>query len=343
MRSLSGKIVFLFILVLPGKSLGGVVLLYHHVANNTPAITSIKIEQFEMHLKTIEEQGFEVLSLEELTRNSIQRFSLDKQLAITFDDGYKDIITNAFPLLKKRGWPFTVFVSTKYIGISKSYLTWADLAYLKENGATISNHTHTHTHLVRKKDQETHEEWKNRIKSEILTAQRILESKGYLSRSFAYPYGEYNPEILKIISEMDLIGFGQQSGAIGPGSNQLILPRFPLAGAYTGIRALKDKAGSLAMPLKPNSRNPLITDDFFPPMTLEFTWPDLAFQNLNCFGPGGLMNLNKISPNSFVVTPKKELPVGRSRYNCTLPYKNRYFWFSQLWIRKQVDGSWYQE
>ena len=45
-----------------------------------------------------------------------------------------------------------------------------------------------------------------------------------------------------------LIGFGQQSGAIGPHSNPLLLPRYPLAGVYVGEAAFRDKLRSLPMP-----------------------------------------------------------------------------------------------
>ena len=125
-------LLLLVLFVFPLPSFSGVVLLYHHVADDTPALTSIKIAQFERHLETIEESGYEVVPLEILTQTSLKSFSLDKKLSITFDDGYKNILTNALPLLKKRGWPFTIFVSTKFVGISKSYLNWDCLLYTSD-------------------------------------------------------------------------------------------------------------------------------------------------------------------------------------------------------------------
>lgn len=333
----------LVLFALPEPSFSGVVLLYHHVADDTPALTSITTAQFERHLKTIEENGYQVVPLENLVQTSLASFTLNKKVAITFDDGYKNILTNALPLLKKRDWPFTIFVSTKFVGISKSYLSWEDLHYLKQNGATIGNHTHSHAHLVRRGDNEIEAEWLARVESEIITAKEILNTNGHNSGVFAYPYGEYNKEVRDIIRKLGMIGFGQQSGAIGPDSDPLILPRFPLAGAYTGIQALKDKLGSLAMPLETRYQPPLITENLSPTLLLEFTDPSIRVENVNCFGPGGIMEVSRTSNTEILIKPKQELPVGRSRYNCTLRYKDRYFWYSQLWMRKNTDGTWYKE
>ena len=336
-------LLLIVLLIFPLPSFSGVVLLYHHVADDTPVVTSITIAQFERHLETIEENGYEVVPLEMLTQTSLKSFSLDKKLSITFDDGYKNILTNAFPLLKKRGWPFTIFVSTKFVGISKSYLSWEDLDYLERNGATIGNHTHSHGHLVRLGPNETEGDWLARVESEIITAREILNEKGHNSQIFAYPYGEYNEKVRNIVGKLGMMGFGQHSGAIGPASDPLILPRFPLAGVYTGVDALADKLGSLAMPLETRYQPPLVGENLRPSLKLKFTDPTLRLERVNCFGPGGLMEVSKISSTEISIKPKQELPVGRSRYNCTLRNKNRYFWYSQLWMRKNIDGSWYKE
>ncbi|MBC09529.1 MAG: polysaccharide deacetylase [Gammaproteobacteria bacterium] len=336
-------LLLIVLFIFPSLSFSGVVLLYHHVAEDTPALTSITIAQFERHLETIEKNGYEVVPLEILTQTSLKSFSLDKKVSITFDDGYKNILTNALPLLKKRDWPFTIFVSTKFVGVSKSYLNWEDLNYLKQNGATIGNHTHSHAHLVRRGANETDEEWLARVESEIITAREILNAKGHKSQIFAYPYGEYNEKVRDIVRKLGMTGFGQQSGAIGPSSDPLILPRFPLSGVYTGIDALTDKLGSLAMPIETRYQPPLVGDNVRPSLKLKFTDPMLGLERVNCFGPGGLMEVGRISDTEISIKPKRELPVGRSRYNCTLRHKDRYFWYSQLWMKKNSDGSWYKE
>ena len=318
------------------------VLLYHHVDTSTPAITSITPTQFNKHLKIIEAEAFTVLPLGQLLENS-QKGSLDaKEVAITFDDAYASIYSEAFPRLRERKWPFTIFVSPSYIGTSKLYLTWDQLKEMSVAGAALENHTMTHTHMVRLLDDETKITWRERIIGEIEAASTLLAQHGFVSNQFAYPYGEYNLELLEIIESLELKGYGQQSGAIGPYSDVRLLPRFPLAGIYTGERAFRDKLRSLALPVKPTIVEPLVEHDHKPKLHLTFEDESVSLERLNCFGPGGLMNLTQHN-RTIIATPVNELPVGRSRYNCTLPRGNRYYWFSQLWLRKRANNTWYPE
>ena len=69
----------------------GVILLYHHVDVNTPAITSISPDQFDKHLAIIEKEGFRVLSLDTLIDNALNGDADVKEVAITFDDAYISI------------------------------------------------------------------------------------------------------------------------------------------------------------------------------------------------------------------------------------------------------------
>jgi peptidoglycan/xylan/chitin deacetylase (PgdA/CDA1 family) len=82
---------------------------------------------------------------------------------------------------------------------------------------------------------ETADDWKSRMVGEILTAKDLLVEHGMDSKFFAYPYGEYDKATLKLVGDLGMIGFGQQSGAIGPHSNPGLLPRYPLAGVYVDI------------------------------------------------------------------------------------------------------------
>ncbi|MBT6891523.1 MAG: polysaccharide deacetylase family protein [Gammaproteobacteria bacterium] len=327
----------------------GVVLLYHHVDEKTPAITSIAPDQFNRHLDIIEAEGFTVLPLDELVKRSMDvsretEKNDDKIVAITFDDAYRSIYSTAFPNLQARGWPFTIFVSTRLIEQKNPhYLTWAQLAEMSMHGATIANHTDSHTHMIRRLDAELADQWRDRMRGELLTAKNLLGKHGLDSNLFAYPYGEYDEEILNLVGDLGMIGFGQQSGAIGPYSNPLILPRYPLAGVYVGEAAFRDKLRSLPFPVLHPEVEPLVSDNFKPPLELSFTNDSLNFSRLTCYGPGGLMALSETSGTKVLARPTKEVSVGRTRYNCTLPKGNRFYWFSQLWIRKQSDGSWYHE
>ena len=330
------------LLIPPANS--GVVLLYHHVAEDTPAITSISPVQFEKHLLILEQEKFTVMPLDQLVNLSLEGDGNERNVAITFDDAYASVYSTAYPMLKSRNWAFTIFVATQYVSDSNPlYLSWAQLREMADNGVTIANHTLSHNHLIRKSPAEDLENWSERVKHEITGATLILKKAGPGSGFFAYPYGEYNLDLLGIVGSLNMTGFGQQSGAIGPHSNRLLLPRFPLAGVYVGEIAFRDKIRSLALPIQHPNIDPLVTNNYRPALPLSFIDSTMNVDRLTCYGPGGLMALAELGPGHIMATPLEKVPVGRSRYNCTLPRGNRFYWFSQLWIRKNEDGSWYSE
>ena len=145
------------------------------------------------------------------------------------------------------------------------------------------------------------------------------------------------------ITEMGMIGYGQQSGAIGPLSNPALLPRFPLGGIYVGEEAFRDKIRSLPMPVEFPVIEPLVSVTK-PPLNLHFTG-DTNPSRLTCYGPGGLMPISEMTDTHIIATALDDIDVGRTKYNCTMPsqQRGRFHWFSQLWIRMQDDGSWYPE
>jgi biofilm PGA synthesis lipoprotein PgaB len=331
-------------LLLSQPAQAGVALLYHHVDSTTPAITSIDPDQFERHLDILTEEGFRIVSLDELLREARESDQHAKIVAITFDDAYRSIYTTAYPMLKARNWPFTIFVASEYVKeASNLYLSWSELREMSENGAHIAGHTHDHTHLVRKLAMESHETWQQRVTQSIQQGQQDLLEQGFETPYFAYPYGEYNLELLGIVAGLGLTGFGQHSGAIGPYSHTQLLPRFPLAGIYVGEASFRDKINSLAMPISLPLVEPLLARDYRPALMLAFKDSSLDTSRLSCYGPGGLLPIAERDDGILIVTPTDAVSTGRSRYNCTLPVGERFYWFSQLWMRKQPDGSWYPE
>ena len=338
---------------------GGVILQYHHVSSTTPALTSISIEHFQQHLDFLEQNKFKVWRLDRLIDALEQKKTIpDKVVSITFDDAYIDIYDNAWPLLKKKKYPFTIFVATELIE-RKFYLSWEQLKEMQLAGAAIANHTHSHTHLLRRLENETLQAWLSRVRYEITHAQELIElhlgvNPLQTRKLLAYPYGEYNDEILKVVAALDYFGLGQHSGAAGTGSNFLALPRYPLSGHYSDIETFKTKMLTLPMPLQSVQADILLDGSTVKPsVTMTFQPGKYRFDQLTCYGPGGVTRLDRQSETVFVATNITPVPVGRSRYNCTMPVdmpadtpvsdRSRFYWFSQLWIRKNPDGSWYNE
>ncbi len=80
-----------------------VVLQYHHISDKTPKSTSTSTALFEAHLQYLEDNQFNVMDIREL-RKLIKKKATppDRTVIITFDDGYRSVYDNAYPLLKKR-------------------------------------------------------------------------------------------------------------------------------------------------------------------------------------------------------------------------------------------------
>jgi biofilm PGA synthesis lipoprotein PgaB len=349
---------------LPTQTSAAVILQYHHVSSDTPPSTSIDPDLFEEHLEYLAENDFDIWPLPKLIEHLKNKQALpDKVVAITFDDAYRSVYTEAFPLLKERNWPFTIFVSKDQVfDNSKDFLSWGELNKMAAQGATIANHTGSHVHMVRRQGGENKQQWLSRITEEVRATEQIIQQKtGQNHRLLAYPFGEYTHEVQELIAELGFIGLGQQSGAVGLSSDLLALPRFPMTNVYGAMSQFPDKVRSLPLDVKdvlPGQH--LLTDDNLLESGLKLII-DGKYSNLSqlsCFlSPYGKMPI-KVSENSnHDKEPKQQvvlikgpikLKAGRSRINCTLPasdpeFRGRFHWYSHPWIRKPDNGAWYSE
>lgn len=330
-----------------------VILQYHHFSDTTPAITSVTPAQFDAHLDYLQQRDFQVLPLQQVAEALRERRPLpDRCVSITVDDAYVSVYRNAFPRMRERGWPFTVFISTEGVdrGIA-AYMTWDQMREMAAAGVRFENHGHTHDHLIRRQAGETDAGWASRVKDDIDTAQaRILEELGQQSRLFAYPYGEFDDALARIVADLGLTGFGQQSGPAASFDDPSALPRFPMAARYAELPGFIDKVNSLPMPVvKSYPGDPLLPlDEWRPLLTLEFRPGSYRPEAIRCFVGGSdrmALQWPAERPDTLEVRALDDLPVGRSRYNCTMPSAEagRYHWLSQAWIRRQADGGWYSE
>jgi len=312
------------------------ILIYHHVSESTPASTSVSPAVFREHLQFFKDNNITVLQLDTALEAIKSGEPLpDKSIAITFDDGYKNIFDNAMPLLKEFGFPFTVFVATD--PIDKGFgdmLTWDQLREMKKQGVIIANHSTDHGYLVRHRQRDVH--WLAATKENINAAQRRLEEElgSDIPKWFAYPYGEFNTELQQQIKEMGYIGFAQHSGGVWSGSHMQALPRFAAAGIYSKTKTLKTKIESHPMPVNESSLPDMITAEQQPSITVSLLDSKDLNKALNCFVDGAWQEADWINDLNFSLATNEALSEGRHRYNCTSKSKtsNYYYWFSKPWL-----------
>ena len=326
-----------------------VILQYHHVATDTPASTSLSPKVFAQHLSILKKEGYTVWPLPKMVA-ALQNDQLlpDRTVVITFDDAYDDIALQAAPLLKQHGFPFTVFISTYFVDRKQpGYMTWDQLRALQKQGVTLANHTRSHLHLLRQPDGMGQKQWLQTLREEVDGAQqRIRAETGEDHRYFAYPYGEADAVLIKAITDWGYLGFGQQSGALNKTLlNSGMAPRYPFNQSYQDLDDFRIKASSLPLPLlKESFPGWVFTKAVKPKLELALKPHD---GQLRCYASGqGAVPIQTSSENVFLVQVEEPIPVGRSRYNCTLPVAGqpgRYHWHSRMWIRKRDDGTWYPE
>ena len=172
-----------------------VVVAFHRVNNMTVGDgLTCSVEMFKRYCSFFS-KNFHVVSLRQITENMESGASPNGQLAITFDDGYRDNYEYAAPVLKVMGLPATFFVVTGFIGtdivpwwdrelsIREQWMTWDQVRELQREGFEIGAHTRTHIDLGQVTEDVAREE--------ILGSRTDLEEKlGVPVRLFAYPYGK---------------------------------------------------------------------------------------------------------------------------------------------------------
>lgn len=319
-----------------------VILQYHHVSNNTPPSTSISPQKFIEHLNFLATHQYQVVDLNTSIDKLRQGNTLpEKAIAITFDDGYLNLMDVALPELFKRGLPATIFVNPGLLSQHKThYLSWSQLRYWHKKGMTIANHGWFHDYWVRQPDNYSNKNWQKQVFEQIESAEKIIEQEiGVSTRLVAYPYGEYDDWLKAWLAGNDYIGFGQQSGVVAAYSDFTALPRYPASGIYANLGTLKTKLNTLALPIDYQKLpSPIIdTDVSNNPPKLTLNWLNEKWFNTNqfaCYLNGNALNIQH-SQQQVMITANKILPKGRSRFNCTLPIKEKpgyYYWFSHQWL-----------
>jgi peptidoglycan/xylan/chitin deacetylase (PgdA/CDA1 family) len=288
------KKIIAFILVMMVTSLcadnNAVILLYHRVGDARYPTTNVTIKQFSEEMQYLNEQHYKVLPLPEIIAKLKSGEALpDKTVGITFDDAYDTVYTNAWPILKKQSYPFTLFVATQPIDKSfKGMMSWTQIKELAKQGVTIGDHSVTHAHLANATI--------DTLKEEIMTAkQHIYQETGQLPTLFAYPFGEYS---LQFRDELVNLGFvaavTQITGAVSARSDFYLLPRIPLNEHYAELGRFKQLLTIQPLMIKTlEPRDPVLKQN--PPViSFTITDPTINMKSINCYDASGVsLEMNK--------------------------------------------------
>lgn len=175
------------------------ILMYHYLST-PPADAdiyrrdlSVTPELFAAQLDRLLAEGYTAVSLYTVI-DALQRGAPlpDKPVVITFDDGYRDNYENAFPLLRARGMPATIFVVTDFIDEQRpEYLTWDMAREMLQAGISIESHGRNHFSLAGRDDDYL-------VWQALGSLETIEYELGVRPRFVSYPAGEYDQRTIDI-------------------------------------------------------------------------------------------------------------------------------------------------
>lgn len=218
------------------------ILMYHSISDDFPNRmhpyywTGTSVRAFSCQMQFLRNTGYSVLSLRDaLLRIGSGCGTETKQVVITFDDGFLDFYTEAFPILAKHGFVASVFLPTAYIGNhaqsfkGKQCLNWRQVRELHRAGISFGSHTVSHLKL--------RELGRAAQSFEIVSSKTVLEQNlGTAIDSFSFPYAfpeQDRPFVRQIRQILQQAGFSHgvstSLGVASRSDDQFFLKRLPIS------------------------------------------------------------------------------------------------------------------
>ena len=314
-----------------------IVFMYHNFGVNKYPSTNIRLEQFQAQLDYLDKNNYNIWPLSKVLYYVKNKYTIPKKtVSLTIDDAYISTYTHAYPMLKEKAFPYTVFVNTNPIGRNAvSYMTWEQMREMQRYGAEFANHSSTHDYLVAKK-YETQSELQNRIKKEVTDAQTLLQKElgnrtNESPKLLSYPFGEYSKESAEYIKSLGYIGVAQTSGVVSEHSDFRNIPRFAMNESFAHMEGFITKLNTL--PLRIIKADPWEPRVRFNPPKLKIEL-ESTVKNLGCYTSDGKpINIRWRSQTELEVQAPQALKGERDRYTCTAENgSGKFYWYSHLWI-----------
>jgi peptidoglycan/xylan/chitin deacetylase (PgdA/CDA1 family) len=224
-----------------------VAILTYHSIDSSGSLISTSPNQFQRQMEVLKRRRYEVVPLRQVAQSIRNRIPLPrKSLAITFDDGYRNVYTTAYPVLREFGYSATVFLVADHMDRTNAWkglpgsipildlLRWDDVLEMGQNGIEFGAHTLTHRDLSSLTPEE--------ITGEVMFSKQRIET--YLNRNldlFAYPYGKLNRMVKEIVKTRFYAACSTRLAMAGWKSDPYALPRLEMY--YFSKNNLFDRIG----------------------------------------------------------------------------------------------------
>ena len=213
-------------LVSPGEGIP--VLTYHHVGEG-PDWLYVRPADFKRQLAYLQDSGYTAISVMELAQGLSGQGKLPaRPVVITFDDGYEDNYTAAFPILARQKMKGTFFVVTGKMG-QPGYMNWRQAGEMIAGGMEVGSHTVHHYTLNEINLKE--------LERELLASRLMLENNAPgAAPIFANPFGETAPAVVELLSRTGYrAACSSVVGVNRPGENLYMIRRLSVPASRFGL------------------------------------------------------------------------------------------------------------
>lgn len=228
----------------PGADDDGVrvsVLGYHDFTTDGEA-TEMRIHtaKFRTQMEQLRQLGITVISLDDFSAWKRGTKTIpEKSVLLTFDDGWKSVHDQAFPILKEFNYPFTIFLYKNYVDGGGKALTSPMIRDMLKAGAEIGSHSVSHPYPItfKKHRDEGPDAYDRFLRKEMGESKRFLESKFKTkAATYSYPGGFVSAEMLPIAEEFGYhFAFTTKPGKTQRNTPDMMIPRYMILGNYDKI------------------------------------------------------------------------------------------------------------
>lgn len=217
------------------------VLGYHDFSESLPETEMrIRTSKFRKQLEILTQLGISVISLDDFQAWKRGEKSIPEKCALlTFDDGWRSVYTDAFPILKEMNLPFVLYLYQNYVDGGGKALTSAMIREMMDHGATLGSHSVSHPlpSMVRKKREMGEVVFAAYLDDELGGSKAFLETKfSQPVTTYAYPGGFFTDEMLGVAPDLGYTHmFTVEPGKVRRASHNLALPRYMILGSHDRI------------------------------------------------------------------------------------------------------------
>lgn len=170
------------------------VLMFHSIKSNGKNDLIISPVEFQRKMKWLKDNNYSTLSMDELySMLKTGKNVPERPIVLTFDDGYDDNYTNAYPILKNYNFKATVFLVTNNIG-ARGYLKSEQIKEMSSNKIDFQSHTARHQEL----NTLSYKEQLNELKKSKAAIEDLINKN---ADALCYPVGKYNAATINAAKE----------------------------------------------------------------------------------------------------------------------------------------------